>query len=107
MDIEKKRNRDETLPEFSLELVPNSEEAKHLEKFEDAGEEVGNRGKIGGIPDFIQGEYFPTCPLCKKNMIFYAQLDAIGPDFRIGDCGLIYIFICPRCYKTKTFVQSY
>lgn len=98
----------ERLPEYKLELIPQSEEAKQTRHFsENCWKDLGYRFKLGGTPDFIQGEDWPICPHCHQKMSFYAQLDAIGESIDIADCGMIYVFLCFDCYETKSIVQSY
>lgn len=69
------------------------------------GGELGKRSKFGGDPNWIQGEEWPLCN-CNKRMSFYAQLDSLGLDMGIGDCSLIYIFICKKCNTVKSLAQS-
>ncbi|MDR3224249.1 MAG: DUF1963 domain-containing protein [Holosporales bacterium] len=102
MDI---KNR--SLPEYKLELVPTSEEARIVQGFKWADENIGKRSKIGGEPGFIQNDDWPICSCCGKKMLFYAQLDSVGDKLCIADCGLIYVFMCFDCFETKSFVQSY
>lgn len=96
-----------TVPYFKIELIPNDHIAKTLPKFLYADKGIGERSKIGGGPDFIQEENWPICPECKKKMSFYAQLDSLNDDYCIGDCGMIYVFICFDCLETKAIIQSY
>ncbi|MCB9772141.1 MAG: hypothetical protein H6754_06285 [Candidatus Omnitrophica bacterium] len=97
------------LPEFKINLVPNSTEAKSIKPFDWSIENPiqGKRHKIGGKPEFIQESDVPICDSCKHDMSFYAQLDTIGPEYSLADCGLIYVFICFDCYETKSLIQSY
>ena len=95
------------IPPFKLKLIPLNEKAKQLPKFLYAREDIGERNQLGGKPDFIQEKCWPICPVCKEKMVFYAQLDSINDDFCIGDCGMLYIFICLDCLETKTIIQSY
>jgi hypothetical protein len=37
---------------------------------------------------------------------FYAQLDSIGDDFNLAECGLIYVFMCFDDFETQTVFQS-
>ena len=68
---------------------------------------LGFRHKIGGSPDWIQGEETPKCPECGLPMSFYGQLDSLGEDFDIGDCGMIYVFLCEDCLTTVSIMQYY
>lgn len=99
--------KNELLPEYKLELLPLTDDAKRRRGFPMSDPEIGNRSKVGGRPAFIQSEEYPLCTVCGKQMTFYAQLDAIGDGFDIADCGLIYVFICFDCYETKSVIQSY
>lgn len=40
-------------------------------------------------------------------MTFYGQLDSIGDKYILGDCGMVYVFVCFDCLETKSLVQSY
>ena len=99
--------KNKVLPEYKLDIIPTNENAKSMQGFKWADYDIGKRSKIGGCPDFIQGEDWPLCSCCGKRMSFYSQLDSIGDDLCIADCGMIYVFICFDCYETKSFVQSY
>ena len=39
-------------------------------------------------------------------MTFYAQLDGIGDEFALADCGLIYVFVCFNDFEVKAILQS-
>lgn len=94
------------LPE--IKLLRSDNQKIH---FPDIGETlvtvIGNRNKIGGIPDWIQEDETPVCPSCGELMTFYGQLDSIDPEHAIDDCGMIYVFICLHCSKSTTILQSY
>ena len=94
------------IPEIPLALAPQAEEAKSIIGFKYAGEEIGKRSKLGGEPDWIQGEETQICT-CNKKMSFYGQLDSIGDSVCLADCGMIYIFVCLDCLETKSVLQSY
>jgi hypothetical protein len=64
------------IPPFRLVPQPLDEEASNLPKFKWAPKEIGHRHKLGGHPDFLQGENWPDCPDCAKRMTFYGQLDS-------------------------------
>ena len=85
---------------------------------------VGNHGlrtKLGGEPDWEQGDDQPECPSCFTPMTFVAQIDSVehwsnanphsrnpikhGQDFMFGDVGLIYVFFCFNCLKSQSMVQ--
>lgn len=95
------------IPSFNLRLEPLDEIAKAEQGFKWASKEIGQRHKLGGVPDFLQEEYLPTCLSCQKKMTFYAQLDSIGDNIQIADCGMIYVFLCFDCFETSSLVQSY
>jgi hypothetical protein len=95
------------IPPFRLVPKPLDVEAANLPKFAWADPEIGTRHRLGGKPDFIQGELKPDCPFCRTQMTFYAQLDSINDDIIIADCGMIYVFVCFDCYHTEARVQSY
>ena len=94
------------IPEYKLEAVPMSDEAREAQGFKWADDEVGTRHRLGGEPDFIQQANWPSCPACRERMAFYGQLDSIGDKVMIADCGMIYVFICFDCNETTSFVQS-
>lgn len=39
-------------------------------------------------------------------MSFYGQLDSVNDDYVLGDCGIIYVFVCFDCLETKSVLQS-
>ena len=92
------------IPEIKLELKPENEEAKREIGFKWAGENIGQRSKLGGKPEWIQET--PNCS-CGKPMTFYGQLDSIGDEINLADCGIIYVFVCFDCFESKSIVQSY
>ncbi|SET02192.1 MULTISPECIES: DUF1963 domain-containing protein [unclassified Variovorax] len=94
------------IPAFKLVPEPLTEEAKSLAPFKWAGDDIGKRHRLGGKPDFIQSSEIPKCS-CGKEMTFYAQLDSINDDYVIGDCGMVYVFICFDCLETKSILQFY
>ena len=94
------------IPPIKLVPTPESTEARRAIGFAQAGAPIGNRHRIGGEPDWIQGDEVPACS-CGKGMSFYAQLDSIGDAHNIGDCGMIYVFLCWDCLETKSVLQSF
>lgn len=94
------------IPPFKLTPEPLTDEAATLPPFKWAGDDIGKRHRLGGKPDFIQGEEVPRCS-CSKDMAFYAQLDSINYEFVLADCGMIYVFVCFDCLETKSVLQSY
>jgi hypothetical protein len=59
--------------------------------------------KIGGEPDWIQGDETPAC--CGRPMMFYGQLGSLHGKYDLIDNGIIYIFICRKCLKTQSVFQ--
>jgi hypothetical protein len=59
--------------------------------------------KIGGEPDWIQGDETPEC--CGQPMIFYGQLGSLGGKYDLIDNGIIYVFICRKCLSTQSVFQ--
>jgi hypothetical protein len=94
-----------TIPEIPLQVVPTSSEARELVGFKWASPEVGTRHKLGGSPEWLQQPEVPICS-CGKSMSFYGQLDSIGDDVCLADCGIIYVFVCFGCFETKSVLQS-
>ena len=94
------------IPAIPLVPAPETEDAKSVLGFKWAGDQIGKRHRIGGEPDWIQGEDIPSCS-CGKKMTFYGQLDSIGDTVNMADCGMIYVFICFDCFETMSVFQSY
>jgi hypothetical protein len=94
------------IPSIPLVPAPESEDAKAAIGFKWAGDPIGKRHRIGGEPDWIQGEDVPSCA-CGENMTFYGQLDSVGDAVCMADCGMIYVFICFNCFETKSVFQCY
>ena len=95
------------MPPFKLRPEPMNEEAASLPKFKWAPDDVGTRHKLGGDPDFIQGQDWPTCEECHERMTFYGQLDSVNDEFCIADTGMIYVFYCFNCVSVRAQIQSY
>lgn len=93
------------IPEIKLVPIPETKKARQSIGFQ-WNEEAGARHKLGGRPEFIQEDRWPECTNCRKRMTFYAQLDSIGDKYNLGDCGMIYVFVCFVCFETKSFLQS-
>ncbi len=76
---------------------------------------LGKRTKLGGLPDWIQGDQTPVCPACGAVPAFIAQIDSIDYDgygrkdeaYMFGDVGMIYVFYCLECGDTVSLSQSY
>lgn len=94
------------IPEIKINLKPKSKEAEDIIGFKWAESIMGKRSKLGGAPDWIQKPEVPYCE-CGKEMTFYGQLDSIGDEVILGDCGMIYVFVCFDCCETKSILQSY
>jgi len=95
------------IPGFRLVPQPLDTAAADMAKFKYAPPEIGTRHKLGGEPDFIQGDDYPICRDCRQRMTFYAQLDSINDQFCLGDCGMIYIFVCFGCLESTSIIQCY
>jgi hypothetical protein len=94
------------IPPFKLVPHPLNDEAASLPRCQWAPPEIGTRHRLGGNPNFIQRDDFPTCPDCGKPMTFYAQIDSVNDEVCLADCGMIYVFVRFDCYKTVSFIQS-
>ena len=94
------------IPEVPLIPTPETLEAEAVVGFKWAGSPIGRRHRIGGEPDWIQEDEPQTCT-CGKSMTFYAQLDSLGDNVCLADCGMIYVFICLDCFETKSVFQSH
>ncbi|MCZ7647075.1 MAG: YwqG family protein [Planctomycetota bacterium] len=83
---------------------------------------MGLRTKLGGKPDWEQGDEYPNCPDCKEEMVFIAQIDSIEheseynplsksalghQDYMFCDVGMIYVFYCFGCNEAKAVTQFY
>ncbi len=108
----------EKLPEFRVTLTrlkpgeqayPQGDDTPHYEAH-------GQRTKLGGDPDWEQGERpNPECPNCGLPMTFVAQIDSVEHQWRsnphsvdalsddqkwmFGDVGMIYVFFCFDCLE--------
>ena len=87
----------------------------------DSASSHGQRTKLGGEPDWEQGDELPECPSCFQAMSFVAQIDSIEhwsksnphsrnpieakQDFMFGDVGMIYVFFCFDCLESKSVFQ--
>lgn len=92
------------VPEIKLIPQPNSDDAKAVFGHRWAAPGIGTRNKLGGSPDWIQQEDWPLC--CGDSMTFYAQLDSVGDEVHLADCGLIYVFVCFDCFSVHAQLQS-
>ncbi len=82
----------------------------------------GRRTKLGGAPDWEQGDEHPNCPECGEPMSFVAQIDSVEHEKRnnphgrpvlgddqhwmFGDVGMIYVFFCFDCIETAAVMQG-
>ena len=60
--------------------------------------------QVGGLPTWIQGPEFPSCPDCSQKMPFIGQIS--NADFMQYGEGIYYAFRCPHCDVTATFYQQ-
>ncbi len=108
------------LPEIrvSLQRVGAGERAVPL----DYPDNLGIRTKLGGTPDWIQGDDTPECSSCGQPMTFVAQIGSIEhdnkhnplrrdcltkKDYMFGDVGMIYVFYCFQCCQAAAMEQCY
>jgi hypothetical protein len=111
------------LREYRVEFFPASADGNTRNGLQ-YPENLGLKSKLGGEPDWIQGDDVPVCPECSELMTFVAQLDSIEHDsptnphrvelfsgkekhFMSEDVGMIYVFFCFDCGETKSVFQSY
>ena len=87
----------------------------------DAVASQGQRTKLGGEPDWEQGDEHPECSSCFQPMSFVAQIDSVehwsdrnphsrnpikqSQDFMFGDVGMIYVFFCFDCLRSESVFQ--
>ena len=89
-----------------IKLVPQTDnETKKIVgyKYNDI---AGTRHQLGGQPDGFSETDFPKCSDCKQSMTFYGQLDSIGDNYDLADCGLIQVFVCFDCFTTKSVLTN-
>ena len=67
--------------------------------------------KLGGMPDWVQDDEFPSCPKCGKPMMFVCQINS-AESFHssnlaliFGDSGRLYTFAC--CDVIMSIMQCY
>lgn len=82
---------------------------------------AGLKTKLGGDPNWVQGDERPECRCCGQPMTFVAQIDSIEhrennnlhgkspPDreWMFGDVGMIYVFFCFGCLATRGVFQCH
>jgi hypothetical protein len=89
----------DSLSERDVQIVPHSKKANTFN---------GPLHKMGGTPDWIQGEDIPLCCSCSNEMEFMIQLDSDPDrDLQFGDDGRLFAFICRKCKVISTFMQSH
>ena len=93
------------IPEIPLQMSPVTSKAKALVEGNYGQLAAGDRHKLGGKPDWIQGDETPECSECGESMEFYGQLDHLGNVEALKDLGMIYVFVCRDCYITDTVLQ--
>jgi uncharacterized protein YwqG len=109
------------MPEVLREYRIKFETVSEGEKAVPDRQQLGVRSKLGGAPDWDQSDEVPTCPACKEQMSFIAQIDSMEHDeehnphrinclsnqqqYMFGDVGMIYVFMCFDCMKTVSVVQ--
>jgi hypothetical protein len=92
------------IPEIPLVMNPQTPEARAVIGFR-WNSTAGKGHKLGGVPDWIQNDETPNCPVCAAPMTFYGQLDCIGDQIALGDCGMIYVFCCFGCGTTQSLTR--
>lgn len=113
------------LPEFKVTLQRMAKGERAVNP--DDRKNHGARTKLGGVPNWIQLiDETPICEECKERMTFVAQIDSLEhrPEYRPGrsepkrrarsmkpwmfcDVGMIYVFYCFNCSKTRSVTQCY
>lgn len=88
------------IPKIKLVAEPETKEARDVVGYK-WNDVAGTRHFLGGKPDGLKEEEFPTCDDCKKTMTFYAKVDSIGDKFDLGDCMVIHNFVCLDCFTVK------
>lgn len=96
------------IPAFRLIPEPLSEEASALlVRPSYVDETIGERHRLGGAPDLMHADEWPSCRGCRETMTFYAQLDALpAGGFDLADAGLIYVFVCFDCFDVHAVLHS-
>ena len=58
---------------------------------------------LGGCPGWLQGNYYPRCPLCKQLMTFFGQYDlrSVNHD-KLSAFAYLMAFVCIPCGKATT-----
>ncbi len=95
----------EPIPEIPLRMAPKTSKVKALVNGTFGHSEAGDGHKLGGSPDWIQGDETPDCTECSEPMGFYGQLDHLGSVESLQDMGMIYVFVRRECYTTEAVLQ--
>lgn len=93
------------IPKIKLVPQPETEEAKAIIGYK-WNEVAGTRHYLGGSPDGITENGYPSCDDCGKRMTFYAQIDSIGDKFDLADCMVIHNFVCFDCFTVKSLFSQ-
>jgi hypothetical protein len=59
--------------------------------------------QLGGHPEWIDDAAYPTCPACRRTMLFIGQVTP--GDIEPAE-GMIYAFLCRGCGKATTIYQQ-
>lgn len=89
------------IPKIKLIPHPETDEAKSIVGYT-FNKTAGTRHHLGGTPDGLNEEDYPSCSDCKKVMTFYAQIDSIGDKYELADCMVIHNFVCFDCFTVKS-----
>ncbi len=85
------------IPKIKLTPQPETEEAKKAVGYE-WNVVAGTRHFLGGQPDELSENDYPTCEECSNKMTFYAQIDSIGDNYDLADCMVIHNYVCFDCF---------
>lgn len=96
------------IPAFRLIPQPLSLEAERLlDRPPEVDPTIGERHRLGGVPDQRPGSEWPVCSSCRETMTFYAQLDALpSGGFDLADAGLIHVFVCFDCFEVTARLDT-
>ena len=117
----------EILPEFRVNLtrLKPGETAYPVDGDGFSEDMEGQRTKLGGLPESIQGggEELPDCPSCGNKLLFVAQIDSVehqwstnphsvnalskDQKWMFGDVGMIYVFFCKECLEAHADFECY
>ena len=93
------------IPKIKLLPNPETEEAKSAIGYQ-WNDVAGTRHFLGGQPDGIERENYPTCKSCNQRMTFYAQIDSIGDEYDLADCMVIHNFVCFDCFEVESLLTQ-